>query len=197
MSDLEDYESDVEPQDDESDKEEKSKKLSTSKKLTQTKIKSDVQDSSGEEDLEDSDVEEEQEEEVDSDELEEEEEEENSAIKDSNDMISNVLSPINSDVESDEEDDLQKFDQENTLPYQKPPLSKSYIKSFDTKEALLRSKEWYVNNKIDLKLNTNIKFINHKNKSYECFNYLALVGTLETTVSAASAISFFLKTFKT
>ena len=57
------------------------------------------------------------------------------------------------------------FDQENTLPYQKPPLSKSYIKSFDTKEALLRSKEWYVNNKIDLKLNTNIKFINHKNKS--------------------------------
>ena len=60
---------------------------------------------------------------------------------------------------------IQIFDQENTLPYQKPPLSKSYIKSFDTKEALLRSKEWYVNNKIDLKLNTNIKFINQKNKS--------------------------------
>ena len=60
---------------------------------------------------------------------------------------------------------IEIFDQENTLPYQKPPLSKSYIKSFDTKEALLRSKEWYVNNKIDLKLNTNIKFINHKNKS--------------------------------
>ncbi len=60
---------------------------------------------------------------------------------------------------------IELFDQENTLPYQKPPLSKAYIKSFDTKEALLRSKEWYVNNKIDLKLNTNIKFINHKNKS--------------------------------
>jgi len=60
---------------------------------------------------------------------------------------------------------IEIFDQENTLPYQKPPLSKSYIKSFDSKEALLRSKEWYVNNKIDLKLNTNIKFINHKNKS--------------------------------
>jgi len=60
---------------------------------------------------------------------------------------------------------IEIFDQENTLPYQKPPLSKSYIKSFDTKEALLRSKEWYVNNKINLKLNTNIKFINHKNKS--------------------------------
>ncbi len=59
---------------------------------------------------------------------------------------------------------IEIFDQENTLPYQKPPLSKSYIKSFDTKEALLRSKEWYVNNKIDLKLNTNIKFINDKNK---------------------------------
>ena len=60
---------------------------------------------------------------------------------------------------------IEIFDQENTLPYQKPPLSKSYIKSFDTKEAFLRSKEWYVNNKIDLKLNTNIKFINDKNKS--------------------------------
>ena len=60
---------------------------------------------------------------------------------------------------------IEIFDQENTLPYQKPPLSKSYIKSFDTKEALLRSKEWYVNNKIDLKLNTTIKFINDKNKS--------------------------------
>ena len=60
---------------------------------------------------------------------------------------------------------IEIFDQENTLPYQKPPLSKSYIKSFDTKEALLRSKEWYDNNKIDLKLNTNIKFINDKNKS--------------------------------
>ncbi len=60
---------------------------------------------------------------------------------------------------------IEIFDKENTLPYQKPPLSKSYIKSFDTKEALLRSKEWYVNNKIDLKLNTYIKFINHKNKS--------------------------------
>ena len=60
---------------------------------------------------------------------------------------------------------IEIFDQENTLPYQKPPLSKSFIKSFDTKEALLRSKEWYVNNKIDLKLNTYIKFINHKNKS--------------------------------
>ena len=46
-------------------------------------------------------------------------------------------------------------------------LAKKYNGLFvnDTKEALLRSKEWYVNNKIDLKLNTNIKFINHKNKS--------------------------------
>ena len=60
---------------------------------------------------------------------------------------------------------IEIFDQENTLPYQKPPLSKSYIKSFNTKEALLRSKEWYVNNKIDLKLNTNIKLINDNNKS--------------------------------
>ena len=60
---------------------------------------------------------------------------------------------------------IEIFDQENTLPYQKPPLSKSYIKSFDTKEALIRSKEWYVNNEIDLKLNTNIKFINERNKS--------------------------------
>ena len=60
---------------------------------------------------------------------------------------------------------IEIFDRENTLPYQKPPLSKSYIKSFDTKEALLRSKEWYDNNKIDLKLNSNIKFINDKNKS--------------------------------
>ena len=60
---------------------------------------------------------------------------------------------------------IEIFDQESTLPYQKPPLSKSYIKSFNTTEALLRSKEWYVNNKIDLKLNTKIKFIDHENKS--------------------------------
>ena len=60
---------------------------------------------------------------------------------------------------------IEIFDQENTLPYQKPPLSTSFIKSFDTKEALLRSKEWYDNNKIDLKLNTNIKLINDNNKS--------------------------------
>ena len=59
---------------------------------------------------------------------------------------------------------IKIFDQENTLPYQKPPLSKSFIKSFDKKEALLRSKDWYVNNGIDLKLNTNIKSINIKNK---------------------------------
>ncbi len=75
---------------------------------------------------------------------------------------------------------IEIFDQENTLPYQKPPLSKSYIKSFDTKEALLRSKEWYINNKIDLKLNTNIKFINDKNKSLSdekdnCYHYDKLV----------------------
>ena len=146
MSDLEDYESDVEPQDDESDKEEKSKKLSTSKKLTQTKIKSDLQDSSGEEDLEDSDVEEEQEEDVDSDELEEEEEEENSAIKDSNDMVSNVLSPINSDVESDEEDDLQKFDQENTLDYINKYHPECLVANSDEVEAL--SKVVRLNGKI-------------------------------------------------
>ena len=60
---------------------------------------------------------------------------------------------------------IKIFDQENTFPYQKPPLSKSYIKSVDMKEALLRSKEWYMNNKIDLKMNTNIKFININNKS--------------------------------
>jgi len=60
---------------------------------------------------------------------------------------------------------IKIFDQENTFPYQKPPLSKSFIKSVDMKEALLRSKEWYINNKIDLKMNTNIKFINAYNKT--------------------------------
>ena len=136
MSDLEDYESDIEAQDDESDKEEKSKKVSTSKKLTQSKLKSDVQDSSGEEDLEESDAEEENDDDIDSDILEEEDEEEESVIKDSNDMISNVLSPINSDVETDDEDDLQKFDQENTLEYINKYHPECLVANSDEVEAL-------------------------------------------------------------
>ena len=60
---------------------------------------------------------------------------------------------------------IEIFDQENILPYQKPPLSKTYIKSIDMKESLLRSKEWYIKNKIDLKLETTIKSINVNNKS--------------------------------
>ena len=60
---------------------------------------------------------------------------------------------------------IEIFDQENSIPYQKPPLSKTYIKSMDVKESLLRSEEWYIKNKIDLKLKTNIKSINVDNKS--------------------------------
>ncbi len=60
---------------------------------------------------------------------------------------------------------IEIFDQENILPYQKPPLSKTYIKSIGMKESLLRSKEWYIKNKIDLKLETNITSINVNNKS--------------------------------
>ena len=145
MSDLEDYESDIEAPDDESDKEEKSKKVSATKKLTQSKLKSDVQDSSGEEDLEESDVEE-VEDDIESDALEEEEEEDNSVIKNPNDMISNALSPINSDVESDEEDDLQKFDQENTLEYINKYHPECLVANSDEVEAL--SKVVRVNGKI-------------------------------------------------
>ena len=145
MSDLEDYESDIEAPDDESDKEEKSKKVSATKKLTQSKLKSDVQDSSGEEDLEEYDVEE-VEDDIESDALEEEEEEDNSVIKNPNDMISNALSPINSDVESDEEDDLQKFDQENTLEYINKYHPECLVANSDEVEAL--SKVVRVNGKI-------------------------------------------------
>ena len=134
MSDLEDYESDIEVPDDDSDKEEK--KVSTTKKITQSKIKPDAPDSSGEEDLEESDAEDDLDD-VDSDALEEEEEEEETVVKDTNPIVANTLSPINSDVDSDDDDeDLQKFDQEDTLEYINKYHPECLVANSDEVEAL-------------------------------------------------------------
>ena len=135
MSDLEDYESDIEAPDDESDKEEKSKKTLKSKKVTPSKMQTEIDESSGDEDLEESDAEDDDDD-VDSVDIEEEQEEElESGVKDKGENTS-ILSPINSDIDSDDEDDLQKFDQENTFEYINKYHPECLVANSDEVEAL-------------------------------------------------------------
>jgi DNA-directed RNA polymerase I, II, and III subunit RPABC2 len=115
MSDLEDYESDVEvPVDEDSDKEDKDPTtLSLKKSQPSSKIKSEVELSDDEfEDDDQSDI-------IDSDnEIDEQPDQLEEAPEEPTatniDIIgANTLSPINSDVESDDEEYLQKFDTSN------------------------------------------------------------------------------------
>ncbi len=55
------------------------------------------------------------------------------------------------------------FDKDSNLPYQKPPLSKGFLKT-ECESSLLRSEEWYKKNNIDLKLNTPIDEIKKDKK---------------------------------
>ena len=115
MSDLEDYESEVDvPIDEDSDKEDKeSASLTLKKSQPPSKIKSEVEMS--DDDFDDLD---EQSDIIESDnDLDEEPNEsldEQHVTQSNTDIIgTNSLSPINSDVESDDEEYLQKFDTSN------------------------------------------------------------------------------------
>lgn len=117
MSDLEeDFESEIDGDDSDKDDEKISKPL-TSKKSIPSKIKPELDNSSGDEE-EESDLESD-------DDLDELFEDEGQELDDSlqqtdtikKTLIPGELSPINSDVESDDEDDLQKFDKQDTIDY--------------------------------------------------------------------------------
>tara|TARA_Y100000389_G_scaffold155357_1_gene156002 strand:- start:3803 stop:4498 length:696 start_codon:yes stop_codon:yes gene_type:complete len=120
MSDLgdDDYLSDPEPDIDEKDEIDKDNSLEKKTTINPTsKLKPDLDNAadSSDEELELSD------DDFDIEESENEEElEEGQPDTASNNLINeteNTISPINSDVESDDEDDLQKFDELNTKSY--------------------------------------------------------------------------------
>lgn len=55
---------------------------------------------------------------------------------------------------------------ENQLPYQRPPLSKKYLLGqMVLPRLLLRPREWYDNNKVELRLGTRVEGINCNTKS--------------------------------
>ena len=122
MSDLEEeYESDVEVPD--SDKEEeKLEKSITSKKVIPTQHQTELDVSSDDEENMDSDIDIDDDDDDDDIQGEPSEDQTDPAVSTlttniQKTLISNSLSPINSDVESDDEDDLQKFDVQDHINY--------------------------------------------------------------------------------
>lgn len=122
MSDIEDYESEIEGHDSDNDldKEEKESNTLLKKQQTQTKVKSGLSNDDEDGDDEDGDDGDDLESDIiDSDnELDEEPDDLQELSEQPNmpntDIIgTNTLSPINSDVESDDEEYLQKFDTSN------------------------------------------------------------------------------------
>jgi len=81
---------------------------------------------------------------------------------------------------------------EDTLPYERPPLSKGFLSGKDTEDAILINKlEWYEKQGIDLKLRTTIDKIDLKEKrlyadSGEVFEFAALL--IATGSSAAKLV---------
>jgi len=81
---------------------------------------------------------------------------------------------------------------EDTLPYERPPLSKGFLSGKDTEDAILSNKlEWYEKQGIDLKLRTTIDKIDLKEKrlyadSGEVFEFAALL--IATGSSAAKLV---------
>ena len=145
MSDIEDYESDIDPPDSDNDldKEEKIPDSLSIKKQPQTsKIKSELpnsdDDGEGISDIDGegiSDIygsEEELEEDLNDLEIAEEEPTLNSSTL----VGTNALSPINSDVESDDEEYLQKFDTSNAFDYINKYHPECYTANSDEIEAL-------------------------------------------------------------
>ena len=117
MSDIEDYESDIEGQDSDNDLDKEEKESNTLiKKQPPPKLKSELpnsddDDDEGDDDIESDVIDSENDLDEEPDELQETYEQPNIA---NTDIIgTNTLSPINSDVESDDEEYLQKFDTSN------------------------------------------------------------------------------------
>jgi len=81
---------------------------------------------------------------------------------------------------------------EDTLPYERPPLSKGFLSGKDTEDAILINKlEWYEKQGIDIKLRTTIDKIDLKEKrlyadSGEVFEFAALL--IATGSSAAKLV---------
>ncbi len=81
---------------------------------------------------------------------------------------------------------IKIFDRDKELPYQKPPLSKTFLKSNFQTTPLLRSKDWYLKNNIELKLNREITRIDFENKvaidnldvSYEYNKLVVATGSI-------------------
>ena len=121
MSDIEDYESEIEGPDsdndlDKEDKEDKESNILSIKKQQPVKLKSELVNSDDDDDDDDDDVESDivgsdNDLDEDPDELQETYEQPN--IINTENSGANTLSPINSDVESDDEEYLQKFDTSN------------------------------------------------------------------------------------
>lgn len=116
MSDIEDYESDLEGQDSDNDLDKEEKESNTLIKKQPPKLKSELpnsddDDDEGDDDIESDVIDSENDLDEEPDELQETYEQPNIA---NTDIIgTNALSPINSDVESDDEEYLQKFDTSN------------------------------------------------------------------------------------
>ena len=119
MSDLEDYESEVEPEESSDKEDENPEKPFTSKPPISAKIKSAMDNSSDDED----DIQESDEDFYDDlDDGVDNEEFEQDTTKSLPDILKKStdptdLSPINSDIDSDDEHDLQKFDKQDSLDY--------------------------------------------------------------------------------
>lgn len=142
MSDLEDYESEVEPEETSDKEDEKLDKQFTSKTPVSSKIKSEIDNSSEDED-DGEEFDDEFEDDLDAA-LDEDEFEQNTT-KSVQDILKKTidpseLSPINSDVESDDEDDLQKFDKQDSLDYITKFHPECLIANSDEVEALSQVK---------------------------------------------------------
>ena len=141
MSDLEeDYESEVDIVD--SDKEDtKFDKTITSQKSVPQKIQAEIENSSEDDDDIDSDLD------IADDDIQHDKEEEDLEAEPENNtqyavaniqktLMSNTLSPINSDVDSEDEDNYQKFDEEDNINYISKYHPECFVANSDEVNAL-------------------------------------------------------------
>lgn len=69
------------------------------------------------------------------------------------------------------EGNLKIFSDENYLPYQRPPLSKAYLKGdFEQERLFLKPPNWYLENYIELELQSKITKIDRGERSVLCQN---------------------------
>ena len=169
MSDLED--SDIEPEedidDDESDKEE----LITSKKTLQKKSLEKVKNNDSDEDEDDDNDDDDVDEDEDEDEDDEDDEFDDNIVENPDELAGEIvddyksnnlfglndsnISPINSDVESDDEESLQKFDKDKRSEYIKKYHPECFTNNSTEIEILCKVTRDSLNNIIDDNHKTN------------------------------------------